>query len=89
MIPLVSGTNRPGSNTLKVTAGIASLYAELGVATKLIDFSPFSLWRAAGGDPYAAKRVIKAARTTALSTLDILFALAWSAIWLSTSGVRT
>ena len=30
--------------------------------------------RAAGGDPYAAKRVIEAARTTALSTLDVLFA---------------
>ena len=30
--------------------------------------------RAAGGDPYAAKRVIEAARASALSTLDVLFA---------------
>lgn len=37
MITLISGTNRPGSNTLKVTAVVASLYTELGVPTKLVD----------------------------------------------------
>lgn len=37
MITLISGTNRPGSNTRKVTAVIEGLYRELGVATRTLD----------------------------------------------------
>lgn len=37
MITLVSGTNRPGSNTRKVTAVIEGIYRELGVATRTLD----------------------------------------------------
>ena len=37
MITLVSGTNRPGSNTRKVTAVIEGIYRELGVPTRVLD----------------------------------------------------
>ncbi len=37
MITLLSGTNRPGSNTRKVTAVVESIYRELGVETQLLD----------------------------------------------------
>lgn len=37
MITLISGTNRPGSNTRKVTALVAALYLELGIPTKIVD----------------------------------------------------
>ena len=37
MITLISGTNRPDSNTRKVTAVIEGLYRELGVPTRLLD----------------------------------------------------
>lgn len=43
MITLVSGTNRPGSNTLKITRLIAELYQELGVATHLVDLQELPL----------------------------------------------
>jgi chromate reductase, NAD(P)H dehydrogenase (quinone) len=54
MIVLLSGTNRPGSNTRKVTAAIEAIYQELGVPHRVLDlhdlppelFSP---------DAYAAK----------------------------------
>ncbi len=37
VITLISGTNRPGSNTRRVTAILAGLYRELGVATQILD----------------------------------------------------
>ena len=37
MITLIAGTNRPGSNTRKVTARIAEIYAELGVPVRVLD----------------------------------------------------
>ncbi len=37
MITLISGTNRPGSNTRKVTAVIEGIYRELGVPTRVLD----------------------------------------------------
>ena len=36
MITLISGTNRPGSNTLKVTHLLADIYREFGVPTRLL-----------------------------------------------------
>jgi chromate reductase len=37
MITLISGTNRPGSNTRKVTAVIEGIYRDLGVPTRVLD----------------------------------------------------
>jgi chromate reductase, NAD(P)H dehydrogenase (quinone) len=37
MITLISGTNRPGSNTRKVSSVIETIYRELGVETRLLD----------------------------------------------------
>ena len=37
MITLLSGTNRPGSNTRKVTAVVEGIYRDLGVPTRLLD----------------------------------------------------
>jgi chromate reductase len=39
MIVIVSGTNRPGSNTRKVSAHVDSVYKSLGVATQLLDLA--------------------------------------------------
>lgn len=39
MITLISGTNRPGSNTRKVTAQIEEIYAGLKVPVKLLDLA--------------------------------------------------
>ncbi len=39
MIVIISGTNRPGSNTRKVTAHIEATYAALGVETQLLDLA--------------------------------------------------
>jgi chromate reductase, NAD(P)H dehydrogenase (quinone) len=37
MIQIISGTNRPGSNTLKLSHQILSLYQELGVPAAILD----------------------------------------------------
>src|SRR5271170_4301787 len=37
MIVIISGTNRPGSNTRKVTANIESIYSALDVAFQVLD----------------------------------------------------
>lgn len=37
MIVIISGTNRPGSNTRKVTTNIESVYAALGVPFQVLD----------------------------------------------------
>jgi chromate reductase len=37
VITLISGTNRPGSNTRKVTGAIEGIYRELGVPTRVLD----------------------------------------------------
>lgn len=37
MIVIISGTNRPGSNTRKVTARVEASYKALGVKTQLLD----------------------------------------------------
>ena len=39
MIVIISGTNRPGSNTRKVTAHVEGIYKSLGVATQLLDLA--------------------------------------------------
>lgn len=39
MIVIVSGTNRPGSNTRKVSAQVAAAYARLGLKTQLLDLA--------------------------------------------------
>ena len=39
MIVIVSGTNRPGSNTRKVTAHVEATYKSLGVQTQLLDLA--------------------------------------------------
>lgn len=39
MIALISGTNRPGSNTRKVVAHLESVYRELKVVTRLVDLA--------------------------------------------------
>jgi len=39
MITVLSGTNRPGSNTRKVTAHIDAIYQKLGVAHKVLDLA--------------------------------------------------
>jgi len=39
MIVIISGTNRPGSNTRKVTAQIESAYAALGVPFQVLDLA--------------------------------------------------
>jgi len=39
MIAIISGTNRPGSNTRKVTARVDASYNALGVKTQLLDLA--------------------------------------------------
>jgi chromate reductase len=39
MIVIISGTNRPGSNTRKVTAHVEAIYHSLGVKTQLLDLA--------------------------------------------------
>lgn len=39
MIVIISGTNRPGSNTRKVTTHVEALYKKLGVQTQLLDLA--------------------------------------------------
>jgi NAD(P)H-dependent FMN reductase len=39
MISILSGTNRPGSNTRKVTAHVLAIYKSLGVETQLLDLA--------------------------------------------------
>jgi NAD(P)H-dependent FMN reductase len=39
MIVIISGTNRPGSNTRKVTAHVETVYKSLGVAYQLLDLT--------------------------------------------------
>lgn len=39
MIGIISGTNRPGSNTRKVAAHLESIYRKLGVAHHLLDLA--------------------------------------------------
>lgn len=39
MIVILSGTNRPGSNTRKVSARVESSYQSLGVKTRLLDLA--------------------------------------------------
>jgi len=39
MIVIISGTNRPGSNTRKVTAHVEGIYQSLGVKTHRLDLS--------------------------------------------------
>ena len=39
MIVIISGTNRPGSNTRKVTTHVEKSYAALGVPTQVIDLA--------------------------------------------------
>ena len=39
MIVIISGTNRPGSNTRKVTAHVEATYKALGVKTQLLDLA--------------------------------------------------
>jgi chromate reductase, NAD(P)H dehydrogenase (quinone) len=68
MIVIISGTNRPGSNTRKVTAQVEAIYHSLGVKTRLLDlaemppeiFSPTSY----GEKPVAFKKFTDAILTS-------------------------
>lgn len=42
MIVIISGTNRPGSNTRKVTGHVEAIYKSLGVKTQLLDLAEMS-----------------------------------------------
>ena len=39
MLTILSGTNRPGSNTRKVAALVEGIYGELGVAPRMVDLA--------------------------------------------------
>jgi len=39
MIIIISGTNRPGSNTRKVTSHVESVYATLGIPAQVLDLA--------------------------------------------------
>lgn len=39
MITIIAGTNRPGSNTLKLTHHVANTYATLGVSAQVLDLA--------------------------------------------------
>ena len=39
MIVIISGTNRPGSNTLKVAKKLTAIYEALGVQTQLLNLA--------------------------------------------------
>lgn len=54
MIALISGTNRPGSSTRKVTAAVEAIYRDLGVPVRVLDLQelPPELFTPAA---YAAK----------------------------------
>ena len=39
MITIICGTNRPGSNTRKVTAQVEAIYHSLGVKIQLLDLA--------------------------------------------------
>lgn len=43
MLTLISGTNRPGSNTRKITEIIARIYRDLGVETRTLDLHDLPL----------------------------------------------
>jgi NAD(P)H-dependent FMN reductase len=43
MIVIVSGTNRPASNTRKVAAEVEAIYASLGVPTQMLDLADLPL----------------------------------------------
>ena len=43
MFVIISGTNRPGSNTRKVAAHLAATYQSLGVKTQLLDLAELPL----------------------------------------------
>jgi len=69
MIVILSGTNRPGSNTRKVAARVAADYQALGVATHLLDLAalPPELFAPTA---YAAKPAAFAAFTEPLLAAD-------------------
>jgi chromate reductase len=69
MIVIISGTNRPGSNTRKVSAHIEAIYHSLGVKTQLLDLAelPPEIFSPAS---YAAKPAGFAKFTEAILTAD-------------------
>lgn len=64
MIVIISGTNRPGSNTRKVTAHIETVYKSLGVPYQLLDLAhvppEIFLPSSYGEKPAAFKKFINA-----------------------------
>jgi len=69
MIVIISGTNRPGSNTRKVAAQVEFIYASLGVKTLLLDLAalPAEIFSPAS---YAAKPAALAAFTGPILAAD-------------------
>jgi NAD(P)H-dependent FMN reductase len=69
MIVIISGTNRPGSNTRKVTAHVEAAYKSLGVKTQLLDLAdlPQEIFSPAS---YAAKPPAFAKFTDAILASD-------------------
>lgn len=69
MIVIISGTNRPGSNTRKVAANIESIYSALGVPTQMLDLAelPPEIFSPAA---YAAKPAAFSRFTDAILAAD-------------------
>lgn len=69
MIVIISGTNRPGSNTRKVAVHVAAIYRQLNVATQLLDLQelPPELFSPAA---YASKPPALAKFTDAVLAAD-------------------
>ena len=65
MITLISGTNRPGSNTRKVTSLLEGIYRDLGVPARVLDLHELPLELFAPG-AYANKPVAFAPFTQAV-----------------------
>ncbi len=69
MIVIISGTNRPGSNTRKVTKHVEAIYQSLGVKTQLLDLAemPAEIFSPAS---YAEKPVAFKTLTDAILAAD-------------------
>ncbi len=69
MIVIISGTNRPGSNTRKVSAHVEAIYKSIGVKTQLLDLAelPPEIFSPAS---YAAKPAGFAKFTDAILAAD-------------------
>lgn len=56
MIEIISGTDRPNSNSIKVARFMEKLYREAGIDVHLLDLAELNAADAAGGDYYKGAR---------------------------------